>query len=101
MATGEQDGDIAPTPSTDRAGVEGGGWAKERSLKVTGAGAVDGIDRTIWREESRCGFQSRRLEREIIPLHPPSPCRTARRWRTHFYSPVRLWWGEEGAELPS
>lgn len=68
----------------------------QRSLKVTGAGAVDGIDRTIWREESRCGFQSRRHEREIIPSSAPHH-RTACRCRTHFYSPVRLW-GRGGAE---
>lgn len=69
----------------------------ERSLKVTGAGAVDGIDRTIWREESRCGFQSRRHEREMIPSSTPHH-RTARHCRTHFYSPVRLW-GREGRSL--
>lgn len=79
-----------------RARVEGGGWVGQRSLKVTGAGAVDGIDRTIWREESRCGFQSRRHEREIIPSSTPHH-RTACRCRTHFYSPVRLW-GRGGAE---
>lgn len=83
-------------PPSDRARVEGGGWVGQRSLKVTGAGAVDGIDRTIWREESRCGFQSRRHEREIIPSSTPHH-RTACRCRTHFYSPVRLW-GRGGAE---
>lgn len=78
-----------PPPPTER------GWrVGECSLKVTGAGAVDGIDRTIWREERRCGFQSRRHEREIIPSSTPQRC------RTHFYSPVRLWGEERGGAEP-
>lgn len=58
---------------------------------MTGAAAVDGIDHAIWREESRCGFQSRRQEREIIPT--AAACSR----RTYFYSPLRLS-GRAGAE---
>lgn len=86
---------LCPSPShRSRVGErrEGVGDGR-RSAVLTGAAAVDGIDHTIWREESRCGFQSRRHEREIIP----AACSR----RTYFYSPVRLWGeGRGGAELP-